>query len=1225
MATFTGQAGTTNTFVGTATADLFRFAATDINARDTVTGGGGTDRLQLTTAGILLGTALNGVKGVEEIALADGTNGIKLINANFTGITGGKIAVFGGRGNDRVDASTLTGTNAIDVAAGAGLDVFLGGAGADTFRFAAAGLAGDTVVGGGGRDLLVLTSAGAVSAVQMAGVAGVEMIQLAPGGNIITLGNANFAGVAGARIAVKIGAGNSSVVGEGLTGANAIDVTGGEGMDVITGGAGRDTFRFRQADLNGDTVRGSGGADLLLLTTGGALGAGALASVEAVETIRLAATGNTITLVNSNFDGVGGAQIRVLGGAGNDGVDGSALTGLNRIDVTAGAGNDVLKGGARADVFRFRALDLTSADRVIGGAGRDTLLLTTAGTITLAGVSGVETIRLANGTNALRLGNATVAEGAAITVIGGSGNDTVDGSGLTGVRSIEVTAGAGLDVLKGTVRDDLFLFRAADLAGDSVVGGGGFDRLQLTTAGLLEPGTLANVQGIEEIILASGGNQITLTNANFVGLPPAQLEITGSSGPSVVDAADVTMADGIRFRDKGGTDTIIGSEGADSVVYERGAVAAAGDTFDGGGGVDEIRFDQSMNFLGDTLTRVELLYKRGSEDANVTISGINAARFTAFGSSDRGDGTTVFTVQLEAGSTTNLANLRLDNPDEGDAINVVSTSGATRVTLSAAIARFTGSADADTVRFAPGGQYKTDVVIDGGEGDDRIAFDGVDQISAEISGGAGRDTLVLTGGATINLAREDQYTSSGSFTSFTFTLITKFEHVDASASTAGVTLTGHDDVFSRLTGGSGTDTITAGVGGARITGGLGADVLTGNALLDNFIIRSTAEARADTIIGGGGTDTIFLRGNTDLTETTIIGIELLSLFATDAVTDLGIARDLTVTLTGAQAEDLQIINGNTTANTVETLVVNHKGGELDLSSLEFLDWRSEDRVVINGTTGADTITGTSQNDVINGGFGADTLSGGGGNDVIGYSQLSTQEMNGGAGTDTIRLDNLAEPGKLTVVRIDLLNGVITEDRADGGSSFVTNAREFENADFSLNTITTDVSGTNGANILIGGSADDGIIGSGGGDTLTGGDGADRFLWSVKEHGNDRITDFTRGEDRLFFYGSAFTFAGKDFDQATFDSGSGTLNLNNTDLLIAGQTLETAADVRVYVNSNSTSTQHGMFVVATTTSGSRVLYYTSNASSSGANNAFFQIADLGEGPAPALNDFLFLNI
>lgn len=197
MATFTGLAATNHTFIGGAGADLFLWAAADLNNLDTATGGGGADVLRLTTAGGLLDNALAGISGIPSISLAAGSNGLKLLNGNFTGVAGARIFVTGNSGNDTISALGLIGANAVTINSGAGVDVLTGGAGADEFRFAAVDLASDTVNGGGGNDTLRLTKAGVLGATALLAMIGVENIALANGANTIMLVDGNLTGVGG--------------------------------------------------------------------------------------------------------------------------------------------------------------------------------------------------------------------------------------------------------------------------------------------------------------------------------------------------------------------------------------------------------------------------------------------------------------------------------------------------------------------------------------------------------------------------------------------------------------------------------------------------------------------------------------------------------------------------------------------------------------------------------------------------------------------------------------------------------------------------------------------------------------------------------------------------------------------------------------------------------------------------------------------------------------------
>jgi len=142
--------------------------------------------------------------------------------------------------------------------------------------------------------------------------------------------------------------------------------------------------------------------------------------------------------------------------------------------------------------------------------------------------------------------------------------------------------------------------------------------------------------------------------------------------------------------------------------------------------------------------------------------------------------------------------------------------------------------------------------------------------------------------------------------------------------------------------------------------------------------------------------------------------------------------------------------------------------------------------IANGVV-IENATGGSGNDTITGNAAANVLRGRGGKDAI----------DGGNGADTIKGNRGA----------DVLSGGRGADRILGGG---------EN---------DKITGNAGADTLIGGSGNDRILGnagrdnlSGGRDMLTGGAGADTFVFtSLAQSRNnkvDRITDFNRGSDQI---------------------------------------------------------------------------------------------------------------
>ncbi|MDS4075868.1 MAG: type I secretion C-terminal target domain-containing protein, partial [Candidatus Accumulibacter sp.] len=129
----------------------------------------------------------------------------------------------------------------------------------------------------------------------------------------------------------------------------------------------------------------------------------------------------------------------------------------------------------------------------------------------------------------------------------------------------------------------------------------------------------------------------------------------------------------------------------------------------------------------------------------------------------------------------------------------------------------------------------------------------------------------------------------------------------------------------------------------------------------------------------------------------------------------------------------------------------------------------------NSTEAAQSLTGTSGNDLIRGYAGNDTISGGSGHDII-Y---------GGAGNDTVQGDQ-GNDNLYGGVGTDSLSGGADHDKLYGGS---------------------------GNDILDGGTGNDLLAGGQGSDNLTGGLGSDVFQWSLGDAGSagtpavDTIADF----------------------------------------------------------------------------------------------------------------------
>ena len=213
-----------------------------------------------------------------------------------------------------------------------------------------------------------------------------------------------------------------------------------------------------------------------------------------------------------------------------------------------------------------------------------------------------------------------------------------------------------------------------------------------------------------------------------------------------------------------------------------------------------------------------------------------------------------------------------------------------------------------------------------------------------------------------------------------------------------------------------------------------------------------------------------------------------------------------------------------------TLVVLNSG-TITSPNHAILGNESADLITNNGTmTGVVDLAGG--NDMLDnrGGtiFGA--IIGGAGDDLF-FLGTTAESIDGGEGYDTLNLSAYT-----TGVTIDLLNPAANKGAAVLGDSLV-------GIEAILGTTRADVMrGDAGDNRLVGNGGSDNLSGGNGADTLeggiskdvlAGGAGADVFVFVTTQGGQDTISDFTTGVDKIHLEGSAFGFG----------SASGALNAN----------------------------------------------------------------------------------
>lgn len=427
-----------------------------------------------------------------------------------------------------------------------------------------------------------------------------------------------------------------------------------------------------------------------------------------------------------------------------------------------------------------------------------------------------------------------------------------------------------------------------------------------------------------------------------------------------------------------------------------------------------------------------------------------------------------------------------------------------------------GGANDDILTIAGGGN-----LVAGGEGNDTIHGATLDDT---VNGGAGTDLLVVdlsgaaagvnlgagfnapnwlgieqfagtltahddtlqggalmvdaNGGAGVDLARLDYrglaapinfWASSGvAYVSFPEPIggtlsvfFTAFERFDLRGTEQGDFLTGGagNDLFSgfggndTLQGGGGRDTLYGGAGDDYITGTMdGGSLLAGGAGDDTLNVWRLD----DTVLGGSGHD--------------LLQLDLWDLDRR-AVIDL---VDGMPNWTGIEAVNGYLTGFNDVFRTT-ALTGNIDGGQgTDLLALDY------------SRSGADSISFS---------WGMLEVTEGGTAGFHWASGFERYDLRGSRGDDSLTGDS----------RADTLDGAGGNDRLDGaGANDVLIGGAGNDTLF----------GGSGADTLLGGAGRDTLMGGEGNDVLTGGAGRDTFYFWGPSIGNDRITDFEAGTDRI---------------------------------------------------------------------------------------------------------------
>lgn len=995
-------------------------------------------------------------------------------------------------------------------------------------------------------------------------------------------------------------------------------------VDTKTGGAGDDSFVGLPTTLtSGDSLDGAGGNDTLSLTstitaTNSVLGFSTTdvenVSINLVDGNAAAAHVQTVDMLNSSPANITVSGVTATGAAMDEvtfsNVDSGStvsMVGTGNVAVNIGYDAAYLAGTGDTATVKVNGVTRTAVtdSDIVVTAGIETLTIDSSGVKSAIGdlqwggalvvtgdadltiaddfaaavdnvdasaFSGKLSINMADPADNADPGLVDVAD---TTVVGGSGDDTIDMSSVTtAARELSVDGGAGNDTV--VIGQDLTA-PAATSAGDVLNGGDGVDTLKMTTA-LANGLTAANSAGVTnfESLNISNANNNSVTLANIqAGINSLVLTAGANAGTTVFPAGANTL--------------IIGASNAGAYI--------ASDT---GTGTDD-----SLTISTTSLTNVDM-----GNNNSFAFNGLESVTFNTTTKNVEELDVSTITMTPDTGGTSTLTVTGADTFHASGIItaNVIDFSGVSAAisgntvnmaVAGASVTSITGSAGADVLK----GDAKS--TINGGAGNDNITGGtGNDTLNGEagndtitagtgndtVTGGAGNDTIIF--GANLTSAdKVDGGEGALDILSIDNTSVTALQALTISdantfnanfsgiemVSTVGATLDATGDKFDLgYLGGVGAVSIGAVNGVQEITGFPSGGQLT---------LTTTPSANVTATLNGqlaGTADAITINmtqaGDDDYDTIVLADVETMTINANEATAaatvraaTVGLSISATATTSGGSGAAQTVLITGTEAITIDTAIA---AGTIDASGLgaRLTTTNGLTMSAVDGHTKAQTITGSGGVDTIIGSKKADTISLGAGNDSV-TPGLGADTIDGGTGTDTVIFTNAnntdtlgislegAGTGTSTGLVINLgatalsnsaILGTTTQSVQAGITSVTTGQVAYLYGDTiptnsnavktltSIENITLAaginyVTGSAGANTIVGGSGVDTIVGGNGADNIQGAGGNDVINISetaansaidtvnqtgvIANLGSDAVTGFTLGTDLFSFTGA----------------------------------------------------------------------------------------------------------
>ncbi len=723
------------------------------------------------------------------------------------------LEVYGGDGNDSINASGLTGTQPLLAFGDAGVDTITGGKGFDNLN----------------------------------GGLGIDMINGGPGNDTIN-GDGD----------------NDSLVG----GDGSDTISGGSGNDRIIGGELIASLDDPLSDASADTLNGDAGDDLIIGDDGSFLPLIVRLNIGGADTIRGGLNNDSIFggAGSDNIHGQGGNDT-IAAGRGNDTIIGGALLvfGQSLADgddfINGEEGDDSIYGDNLSPFLSPIVSLLGGNDRLIGGDGNDTLVGQFGndqmdgndGNDVMHGGAGNDVINGNDGNDSLVGGDGSD------TISGGDGNDKLIGGELITSLNDPLSDSSG-DTLNGDAGQDLIigddgsyfpLMVREDIGGADIIRGG------LDTDLIFGGAGADNIhgQGGNDTIAAGRGNDTVIGGSLLSpgqSLADGDDFINGGKGNDTIFGDNLSPSLAPTVSLLGGNDTLWGGDGNDTLIGQFGHDEMEGDDgtdvmqggvgndqMSGGAGNDTLNGDDGLDLMFGNSGNDEM---RGGDGNDILVGGTGNDELYGDAGNDLANG--------ESGADTIVGGNGDDRITGGDGNDVliggndsaISDNGADQIDGDAGDDWILGDSGTKTpliVSSAIGGAD----TIQGGTGNDTIyAMAGNDFVG----GGSGNDVLFLgTGDDIANGDSGDDQLFGG-------------KGNDILAGSAGKDNIHGEEGNDWLIGGNFTNTGTAApeTDDDTLSGGAGRDLMFGDSWSQEFPLAENEVGGNDTMLGDSDNDIV---------------------------------------------------------------------------------------------------------------------------------------------------------------------------------------------------------------------------------------------------------------------------------------------------------------------------------------------------------------------------------